>query len=122
MLNTPGVVFDYRSASLPVNYELRILCQVFALHFGEIEALALMERHPTAIFLTDDSAARLVAHRMGYKVHGTIGVLLRAIRRQQLAPQDVLHILQRIPDQSSLHLKPALLAEILLQLKTEYQL
>ena len=57
---------------------------------GETEALALMERNPQAIFLTDDAAARLVAEQMRYNVHGTIGILLRSIRRGQRNPKEIL--------------------------------
>ncbi len=45
------------------------MCRVISLDAGEVEALALMEREPEALFLTDDSAARLVAERMGYRLH-----------------------------------------------------
>jgi predicted nucleic acid-binding protein len=45
------------------------LCKIFSLDAGEIEALALMEQRPQAMFLTDDAAARLVAIQMGFNVH-----------------------------------------------------
>ena len=59
-----------------IGEELLALCQIFSLDAGEIEALAIMERNPQHIFLTDDAAARLVAEQMKFKVHGTIGVLI----------------------------------------------
>ena len=81
-----------------------------------------MEREPTALFLTDDSAARLVAERMGYRVHGTVGILLRSIRREQLKPKEVLGLLDSIPQKSSLFIKPSLLEEIKLKIKDEFHL
>src|SRR5437867_1901234 len=63
--------------------ELIQLAQAFLLDAGEREALRLMEGAPDAILLTDDAAARLVAERLEYEVHGTIGVIVRALRRQQ---------------------------------------
>src|SRR3972149_3535985 len=45
--------------------ELTALTQVFSLDRGEIEALALMEKYPQALFLTDDAAARLAAEESG---------------------------------------------------------
>lgn len=54
-----------------------------SLHRGEQEALALATKHEDALLLTDDTAARLAAGVLGLGVHGTIGVLIRAIRRAQ---------------------------------------
>lgn len=107
---------------IPVDGQLFTMCRVFALHAGEIEALALMERNPKAIFLTDDCAARLVGERMGFKVHGTIGILIRSIRRAQMKPKEVLDILKQIPARSSLHIKPSLLEEIMLKIRKEFGL
>jgi predicted nucleic acid-binding protein len=59
------------------------LAQAFLLDVGELEALQLMQQSPEAILLTDDAAARLVAERLAYEVHGTIGVVVRALRRRQ---------------------------------------
>ena len=92
------------------------------LHSGEIEALTLLNEFPHALFLTDDSAARLVAQRLGYAVHGTIGVLIRSIRRHLMPPAEVVAIVTSIPQKSSLHIKASLLEEILLQLRTEFRL
>jgi len=59
------------------------LVRSLSLDIGEQAALSLMQNHPDAIFLTDDAAARLAAFTLGYRVHGTIGILLRAITRKQ---------------------------------------
>ena len=106
----------------PTDQTLIAMCRAFSLDTGESEALALMERDPAAIFLTDDSAARLVAERMGYKVHGTVGILLRSIRRTQLTPREVLGLLDSIPQKCSLFIKPSLLDEIKLRVKDEFHL
>jgi len=97
------------------------MCRVFLLDAGEVEALALMEREAEALFLTDDSAARLVAERMGYRVHGTVGILVRSLRRKQLRPAQMLESLERIPQRSSLFIRPSLLDEIKLKIKNEFQ-
>ena len=104
------------------NPDILTLCNALTLHSGEIEALALLDAFPHALFLTDDSAARLVAQRLGYAVHGTIGVLIRAIRRQLMTPVAVIVILDSIPHKSSLHIKASLLEEIVLRLHTEFHL
>ncbi len=106
----------------PTDQMLIAMCRAFSLAAGECEALAVMQRNPAALFLTDDSAARLVAERIGYEVHGTIGVLLRSIRRTQLTPREVLGVLDSIPQKCSLFIRPSLLDEIKLQIKDEFHL
>ena len=61
----------------------------------------------------------LVAVLLGYGVHGTIGVLIRAIRREQRSKPQVLELLRSIPQRSTLFLKPSLLAEICEQVARE---
>ena len=68
--------------------------------------------YPLVIFLTDDAAARLVAEQLRFNVHGTIGILVRSIRRGQKSPEEVLQILSEIPLKSSLYIKASLLKEI----------
>ena len=105
-----------------IGEELLTLCRIFSLDAGEIEALGLMERNPQHIFLTDDAAARLVAVQMKFKVHGTIGVLIRSIRRRLRKPEEILYILAEIPQKSTLHIKPSLLNEIIQMVKNEFSL
>jgi predicted nucleic acid-binding protein len=95
---------------------LQALVRLFALDLGEQAALSLMTSHPNAILLTDDAAARLTAEILGYRVHGSIGILVRAIRRRQRTEDEVLSILRELPLRSSLHIRPALLEEIIAQL------
>ena len=71
-----------------------------------------MTSHPDAILLTDDAAARLAAEALGYQVHGTIGILLRAVRREQRTLDEVLFILEHLPYRTSLHIRTGLLREI----------
>jgi predicted nucleic acid-binding protein len=107
---------------VPSDEPLLTMCRMFSLDAGEIEALALMEQMPQAMFLTDDAAARLVAEQMGFKVHGTIGILVRSIRRGQRKPEEVVRVLTEMPLKSTLYIKPPLLEEIMLKIKKEYNL
>ncbi len=60
---------------------------------------------------------------MRFKVHGTIGILIRSIRRGQKKPEEVLQILEEdLPKKSSLHIKHSLLNEIIQKVKKEFQL
>jgi predicted nucleic acid-binding protein len=95
------------------------LVQALSLGFGEQAALSLMPDHPQAIFLTDDAAARLAAVTLGYRVHGSIGILLRAIRRQQRTREEILTILRTLPTQSTLHIRSTLLQEIIEKLESQ---
>jgi predicted nucleic acid-binding protein len=68
---------------------------------GEVAALNLLEGLRGQLFLCDDAAARLAAESMGYKVHGTVGLIVRAIRRGTRSRTEVKRILESIPAQSS---------------------
>ena len=75
---------------------LAVLADTVDLAAGEIAALVLVEQHGLQVFLTDDSAARFAAESLGYRVHGTIGILLRSIRRGFRSRSEVLNILAGI--------------------------
>ena len=98
------------------NIELETLIASLSLHKGEQEALAFMLTKSESILLTDDSAARLAAITLKLKVHGTIGILIRAIRRNQRTLSEIIDIIRAIPSKSSLHIKPSLLDAVLDQL------
>lgn len=92
----------------PLSTTLQSTVQLFSLHAGEIQALVLAEEQQADLLLTDDTAARLAAGSLNIEVHGTLGILLRAIRRNQLTQHQVIDILHSIPKQSSLHIRPSL--------------
>ena len=115
-----NIQFTRTHTVLPGDAEFMTLLRAFALDAGEQEALALMRQHPAAILLTDDAAARLVAQQLGMRVHGTIGILLRAIRRNLRTPAEILSTLRLLPQQSTLYIRPSLLDEIIAQVKSEF--
>jgi predicted nucleic acid-binding protein len=121
-LDNLNVTFIFSPGEIPDNIQLLTLCRLFALDVGETEALALMEKNPGAIFLTDDASARLVAEQMGFRVHGTIGILVRSIRRSQMEAREVLGILQKVPSNSTLFIKLSLLDEIKQKIREEFNL
>jgi predicted nucleic acid-binding protein len=112
-LELSGVEIQRTPVVLSENASLETLVRALALDLGEQAALALMSQYPKAILLTDDAAARLAAEALGYRVHGSIGILLRAIRREQRSPRQVLSILHDLPARSSLHIRPDLLQMII---------
>jgi predicted nucleic acid-binding protein len=119
-LNQPGLSYEQVKAP-PLPDNLQILVRAFSLDPGEIEAISLMSSHPQAIFLCDDAAARLVVEDLGYRVHGTIGLIIRSARVGLRTREDVIHILQTLPERSTLHLRPALLQEILGRLIADWR-
>lgn len=116
-LERSGVELQQTSVVLSEYEPLQALVRALALDLGEQAALSLMMSHPDAILLTDDAAARLAAEALGYRVHGSIGILLRAIRRRQRTQHEILSILRDLPVRSSLHVRSALLEEIIAQVE-----
>jgi predicted nucleic acid-binding protein len=121
-LDQGEIQFTRMQAVLPGDGEFTTLLHAFALDTGEQETLALMYQQPAAILLTDDAAARLVAEQLGMCVHGTIGVLVRAVRRNQRTPVQVLSLLRQLPQRSTLYIRPGLLDKILAQVQSEFGL
>lgn len=119
-LQRPRVPVERQAVLGAVAPAILTLSRALSLDTGEIEALAIMARAPQALFLTDDAAARLAAQQFGYRVHGSIGILLRAIRRHQLTTAEVLARLRVIPQRSSLYIRPALLEDIITRVQQEY--
>jgi predicted nucleic acid-binding protein len=114
-----GVEVQQVPMDLSEDASFQALVRALALDLGEQAALSLMALHPDAILLTDDAAARLAAKGLGYQVHGSIGILLRAIRRQQRALHEVLSLLRDLPSRSTLHIRPDLLEEIIARVESE---
>lgn len=97
--------------------EFQTFVRAFSLDIGEQDALACMAEHPHAILLTDDAAARFAARTLRYRTHGTIGILLRAVRRGQRTRDEVLGLLRELPTKSSLHIRHSLLRETIEELE-----
>lgn len=112
----------FKISSKTPDEELLAICRAFALDVGETEALALIKDTPEAIFLTDDASARVVAQQMGFKVHGTVGILVRSIRRGLRKPEEVIRTIADIPLNSTLYIKQSLLDEIIFEIKIEFRL
>ncbi len=98
------------------------LARALLLNAGEQSAITLALNTVGSILLCDDAAARLAAESLGIRVHGTLGVLLRAARRRLRSRADVLALLAAIPTQSSLHVRPRLLDEVIRSARAEFHL
>jgi predicted nucleic acid-binding protein len=79
------------------------------LHAGEIAAITLLHEAGGGMLLSDDEAARQTAESLGFHVAGTLGLLLRGIRRGQISSLRVRKIIAEFPQHCSLHISRALL-------------
>lgn len=116
-LTNPNVTLQKVKVNVSIHPTFQSLMRSMALDYGEQAALTLMQSHSDAIFLTDDAAARLAAVTLGYQVHGSLGILIRAIRRNQMAKDEVLAILEAMPESSTLYVRPSLLKNIVDQVE-----
>jgi predicted nucleic acid-binding protein len=89
------------------------IAQSFSLHTGELQALQIALSNTVDLLLTDDTAARLAGKHLGLSVHGTIGILLRSVRRGLRTPEQIAATLRSLPTESTLHLKASLLDEVI---------
>ncbi len=108
-----GHITFIKQQAPPLSSALYALCEAFNLDSGEQEALAFCPLHPGAILFTDDAAVRLAAKAAGIRAFGTLGILIRVIRRRQLTPTEVAGLLEQIPSRTTLFIRKILLREII---------
>jgi|WetSurSiteA1Bulk_404760.scaffolds.fasta_scaffold04054_4 predicted nucleic acid-binding protein len=105
-----------------VSYSPKVtaMARLFTLHSGEYEALNVCLDQEIDTLLTDDTAARLAANNLNIKVHGTLGLLIRAVRCDLRSPDNILQLLADIPKKTTLHIRPQLLISVIEQVKQEW--
>lgn len=96
---------------------LSALARSLVLGPGECQALQLALQQPGLVLLTDDAAACLAAEALSIRVHGTIGVLLRSVRLGRRTRDQVVGTLVSLGERSSLHIRPALIDEVISTLR-----
>lgn len=117
-LDLDSLAAEFVTAERPADAAVETLIKALSLDRGEQAALSFAQSRPSCIFLTDDAAARLAAKTLGVRVHGTLGVLLRAARRGKRSRGDVLELLRTLPSRSSLHIRRSLLVSVIRQVET----
>jgi len=117
-LTHPGAKLRFVPVAISSEPQLRALVKAFSLASGEQAALSILKHHPDAVLLTDDAAARLAAKALGFRTHGSLGVLLRSIRVGRRTKTSVLEVLHELPLRSTLHIKASLLQEIIQQVES----
>jgi predicted nucleic acid-binding protein len=103
-----------------ISEKINALAALYTLHRGEREAMELCLAKSVGVLLSDDTAARMACQTIHIQTHGTLGLLLRAVRLQLRTTQDVIGILESIPEKSSLHIRPELLRSIIEQARQEW--
>lgn len=102
-----------RKSVINFSPQVSALTPLYTLHSGEQEALHLCLEFSNSLLLTDDTAARLASKNIGVKAHGTLGVLVRAIRLKSRSKPEILALLRAIPTETTLHIRASLLADVI---------
>jgi len=63
----------------------------------------------------------MAAKSLNITAHGTVGLLIRAVRQKLRTPSEVLYLLSAIPGQTSLHIRQSLLNEVIERVKIEWE-
>lgn len=111
--------FERREPQSVGGEPLAAILQRVGLETADQQALLLARETPGSLLLTDDAGIRLVTDQLGIAVRGTIGIIVRSIRRRTRTPSAVIHMLETLPVQSSLFIRPALLQEIIALVRQE---
>lgn len=84
---------------------IMMISKSFCLHQGETAVLSMAKSvSGNKIILTDDAAARIAANHMGFKVHGTVGILLRAVRKRQKTVAEIADTIRCLHLRSTLYI------------------
>ncbi len=95
---------------VPETQEIEGWLRAGVIHAGEAEAIGLARQMKAEWFLTDDTAARLLARGFGLEVHGSLGVVLWAAATR-LVDSERAHILLESLGRSSLWISPHIMRE-----------
>ncbi|MBI1936210.1 hypothetical protein HYS31_07260 [Candidatus Woesearchaeota archaeon] len=79
-----------------------ILVNKFSLDLGESQSIALALQEKTDYFLTDDLDARTVANLHHVESHGTVGIILRALREGIVDKETSIKKINELYEHSSL--------------------
>ena len=125
ILIPPDVAEELRKNSCPVPQRIkilsvrperkdtvRILTDQHSLDVGEASAITLALQEKVRYFLTDDLDARTVAKTYALEVHGTIGLVLRAFRKNIINKKNALKKVDELYSKSSLFITKDLIGQV----------
>ncbi len=74
----------------------------YHLEFGEATGIALCRQEKIKLFFTDDLEAREAAKTLGFDAHGTLAIILRALRKKIIDKKQAISSVGKLYQESSL--------------------
>jgi len=92
----------------------------FKLDKGELQALSLCNKLKKELFLTDDLDAREAGKSLGFQVHGSVGIIVRAYRKKLIDLKEAEEILNALYEVSKLFIAKAIIEEAIEELRKSH--
>jgi|SRR3989344_6626095 len=92
---------------------VKVLTNQHNLDLGEAEAISLFLQEKANYFFTDDLDAREIAKYYNVSVHGTVGLVLRALKEKIVKKKEAVEKIKELQTKSSLFITKDLIEEIL---------
>ena len=90
----------------------KIISERYSLGIGESQSIALARQEGISLLFTDDLSARTVAKAYGLEVHGSIGIVLRAFRKNIIQKQKAIQTVIDLKGKSSLFITSDIVNDI----------
>lgn len=100
---------EIKTLLTPMKNFSKYLIEEYDLDLGEATGIALCKQEKVPFFFTDDLEAREVANNLGFKAHGTVGILFRSFREKMITKNEAKELLFKLHQQSSLYFTKDLL-------------
>ena len=78
----------------------KYLIEQFVLGIGETTAMSLAKQEKISLFFTDDLDARNVAKHFGFEAHGTLAIIMRALKEKIINKKEAEEKVQSLADSS----------------------
>ena len=96
----------------------KYILEQYSLDLGESTGIALCRQEQVKLFFTDDLDAREVSKKIGLSPHGTLGIILRALREKMLIKQEAKRSVHALYTQGTLFFTKELLDWTIKQIDT----
>ena len=99
-----------------IDSELPSAIQALPLGAGEKQTIHLALRNHADVVLLDDAEARHAAQALGLRVRGTLGVIVQAVKTQQLKHTEAMFLIQTIQSRDDIWIAEELCRRVLAKL------